>query len=105
MMDGMHFCTYRDHVKQIFVFADNTTPRHITCFTKLDYDTICYGDKFGNICLVRFDDDDDENTMAQHKFASYLNGAPKKLTDICHYHIGEFITDVQKVKFNMEEFN
>eukprot|EP01083_Nonionella_stella_P209962 760584_1 len=105
MMDGLHFCTYRDHVKQIFVFADNTTPRHITCFCELDYDTICYGDKFGNIGVVRFDDDDDENTMAQHKFASYLNGAPKKLSDICHFYIGETITDIKKCKFgdNMEE--
>lgn len=105
MMDGLHFCTYRDHVKQIFVFADNTTPRHITCFCELDYDTICYGDKFGNIAVVRFDDDDDENTMAQHKFASYLNGAPRKLKDICHFYVGEMVTDVKKARFgdNLEE--
>ena len=105
MMDGLHFCTYRDHVKQIFVFADNTTPRHITCFCELDYDTICYGDKFGNIAIVRFDDDDDENTMAQHKFASYLNGAPKKLRDVCHFYVGEMVTDITKANFgeNMEE--
>jgi len=105
MMDGLHFCTYRDHVKQIFVFADNSTPRHITCFCQLDYDTICYGDKFGNIGVVRFDDDDDENSMAQHKFASYLNGAPKKLQDICHFYVGETITDVMKASFgdNLQE--
>ena len=104
-MDGLHFCTYRDHVKQIFVFADNTTPRHITCFCELDCDSICYGDKFGNIGICRFDDDDDENTMAQHKFASFLNGAPKKLKDVCHFYVGELVTDVQKARFgdNMEE--
>eukprot|EP01083_Nonionella_stella_P084837 234909_1 len=105
MMDGLHFCTYRDHVKQIFVFADNTTPRHVTCFCELDYHTICYGDKFGNVAVVRFDDDDDENTMAQHKFASYLNGAPKKLADVCHFYVGETVTDISKARFgdNMDE--
>ena len=103
MNDGLHFAVYRENVKQIFVFADNTTPRHVTCMSLLDYDTICSADRFGNISISRFEtseEEGDERTMAFHKFASYLNGAPKKLTDILHFHVGEIVTSLVKTRLS-----
>lgn len=52
IQESFHFIRYKKHENQLIIFADDTSPRWITCSTLLDYDTIAGADKFGNIAVV-----------------------------------------------------
>lgn len=64
----------------------------------MDYNTVAFGDKFGNFTISRLISDEDENQIPTCRLGSWLNAAPKKLTDIVHYHLGDILTTVQKVR-------
>lgn len=50
---SFHYAKYRKEENQIYIVADDITPRWLTSTLHLDFDTMAGGDKFGNIFLVR----------------------------------------------------
>lgn len=52
IQESFHFLRYKRQENQLIIFADDTSPRWVTCSTLLDYDTIAGADKFGNIAIV-----------------------------------------------------
>jgi splicing factor 3B subunit 3 len=101
MIEGIHVVTHREKEKQMFVFADTITPRYITSNVILDYDTIAYGDKFGNFTISRvqmrgYAELGTESTWNKNQFSSFLNGAPLKLIDLVHFHVGDTIMAMEK---------
>ncbi|KAJ3338827.1 hypothetical protein HDU83_007908 [Entophlyctis luteolus] len=102
VQESVHFATFIAADNKIVVFADDTTNAWITCSTMLDYDTTVYGDKFGNLSIVRLpaeisaevDDDPSGNKLAFEK--GYLQGAPHRLQHLAEFHVGETITSVHK---------
>ena len=55
IQESFHFVRYRRQENQLIVFADDTTPRWITCSCMLDYNTVAGADKFGNVAIVSVD--------------------------------------------------
>jgi len=55
IQESFHFVRYRRQENQLIVFADDTTPRWITCSCMLDYNTVAGADKFGNVAIVSAD--------------------------------------------------
>lgn len=53
VQESVHFVKYKRGENQLVIFADETNPRWITCTTVLDYDSIAFADKFGNVGVVR----------------------------------------------------
>lgn len=87
---------------RIIIFADDTTPRWTTASTMVDYDTVAGGDKFGNFFVDRLPSvishDIDEDTTGNRIFheKGYLQGAPNKVENICHYFMGDIITSLHR---------
>lgn len=85
VQESVHFVKYKKADNQLFIFADEITPRWLTCTTVLDYDTIAGGDKFGNIFVSRLppqvsDEVEDDPTGSKLRIdQGYLNGAPHKV--------------------------
>ena len=83
------------------LFADDVTPRHVTCFVPLDYDTVALGDKFGNIVVLRLpadvsEDVDNPSGIRILWDTGVLNGAPNKVELICSYYVGEAVLSLRK---------
>lgn len=53
LQESVHMCKYKRDENAIYVFADDTAPRWMTCAQQLDYDTVAGADKFGNVCVLR----------------------------------------------------
>ena len=53
MQQSFFFLEYRREQNELALFADDTTPRYVTCATLLDYDTVAGADKFGNVFVLR----------------------------------------------------
>jgi len=93
---------FKKSENKIHIFADQITPRWVTSFVALDYDTIAIADKFGNIFISRLpsqtsDEIEEDPTGSIFNISmGYLNGAPHKLDDIAMFHIGETINTLQK---------
>lgn len=70
---------------QLVVFADDTTPRYVTCVCVLDYHTVAVADKFGNLAVVRLpervnEDVQDDPTVSKSVWdRGWLNGASQKV--------------------------
>ncbi len=62
----------------MYVFADETSSRYLTCTLPLDYDTVAVADKFGNFGVLRLPGDisqqvrDTLGTLAPHIRARWL---------------------------------
>lgn len=83
------------------LFADDVTPRHVTCFVPLDYDTVALGDKFGNIVVLRLpadvsEDVDNPSGIRILWDTGLLNGAPNKVELVCSYYVGEAVLSLRK---------
>src|SRR5690554_7950243 len=98
----MHFVKYKKEDNKIYAFADQVTPRWVTSFQCLDYDTVAVGDKFGNIFISRIppqtseEIEDDPTGSKLRVEQGWMNGAPHRLEDIAIFHTGETITSVRK---------
>lgn len=55
VQESILFCHYNAEHNQIIPFADDIIPRWMTSFVMLDYDTVCGGDKFGNLFVLRLE--------------------------------------------------
>jgi len=102
VQEGVMFVKYKKAENQIYAFADQVTPRWVTAFVTLDYDTVAVADKFGNLMISRLpaqtsDEIEEDPTGSKLKVESgYLNGAPHKLEDIAHFHVGDTINTLTR---------
>jgi len=102
VQESVLFAKYKKSENQIFVFADEFTPRFLTAVSVLDYDTVAGADKFGNVFISRLpasvsDEIEEDPTGAKLKIdQGYLNGAPHKLEQLINVHVGETVTSLQK---------
>lgn len=102
VQDSTFFVTYKPAENRLITFADDVLSRWVTSLTMLDYETVCAGDKFGNIFINRIDaavsrsvDEDSSGLTVMHE-KPYLQGAPHKLTLEAHFHVGDILTSVTK---------
>lgn len=75
-------------VGRLSVVARDTLSRWTTCVCVVDYNTVCVGDKFGNICILRVRD----GPLG----ASAHNDAPKQLSVEACVHIGATVTSMYR---------
>jgi splicing factor 3B subunit 3 len=101
--EAFHYVGYNKSEKQLNIFADTTHPRYLTCGTPIDYDTICGGDKFGNVFISRLPSDvsaiiakDPTGGKLRGAYGELIRPEPYKLTEIVQYHVGELVTSIQK---------
>ena len=104
MCESVHFVKYHRRDNVLSIFADDTVPRFVTSLSFLDYSTVCGGDKFGNIFVLRLPDDTDDNVETSSGTRmlwdqGLLNGAPKKADCVTQYFLGEAITGMTKCSF------
>eukprot|EP00003_Mantamonas_plastica_P007341 TRINITY_DN1616_c0_g1_i10.p1 TRINITY_DN1616_c0_g1~~TRINITY_DN1616_c0_g1_i10.p1 ORF type:complete len:1073 (-),score=445.40 TRINITY_DN1616_c0_g1_i10:154-3372(-) len=90
----------RSDNNSIYVFADDTAPRHITSSVMLDYDTNAGGDKFGNLFVTRLpsevNEELDDDPMAAKLKWDAEDGASHKLEEAVQFHVGETILAMDK---------
>jgi len=103
VQESFHFVKYRKEDQSMYVVADDTQPRHVTCATPLDYDTMAAGDKFGNVFVARLgkdlsDDVEEDPTGGKHaaRGGGWLNGAARKLEAAAQFHVGETVCALTK---------
>lgn len=102
---SMHFLSYRRAEKRFAKFADDAISRHVTAACVVDYDTVIGADKFGGLFALRLEGNPDEDAEANLSAGSlqwekgWLNGAPHKLSLLCHHHLGETVTSLQRARF------
>ena len=100
--ESIHFIKYRPTNKTMYIFADDTIPRHTSCSVNLDYDTVAAGDKFGTFFVLRLPSDvsdevEDDPTGGKHVLAEgKLNGAPNKLETACQFFVGAALTSLHR---------
>ena len=101
LMESIFFVKYRRAENALVIFADDETPRLTTALCRLDHDTVCGADKFGNVFVLRLSahvsDDMDNPTGSRLLWDSgVLNGASRKLDLMCQYHVGELVTSLHR---------
>jgi len=102
VQESVHFVKYKKSDNQLYIFADEITPRWLTCATMLDYDTVAGSDKFGNIFISRLpvqvsDEVEEDPTGSILRIEhGYLNGAPHKLEQVINFHVGDTVNTVCK---------
>ena len=101
LMESVVFVKYRRAENSLVIFADDQTPRLTTAMCRLDHDTVCGADKFGNVFVLRLaahvSDDLDNPTGSRLLWDSgLLNGAGAKLDLMCQYHVGEVVTSLHR---------
>eukprot|EP01135_Chromosphaera_perkinsii_P004851 Nk52_evm15s299 gene=Nk52_evmTU15s299 len=102
VQESVHFITYRNTDNQMVIFADDLTPRWMTCVVPLDYNTVAGGDKFGNIFVVRLSSetqediaDDPSGTRVSWE-RGVLNGASQKTEVVANMYVGETVTSLHR---------
>ncbi|CAI7765258.1 unnamed protein product [Closterium sp. NIES-53] len=105
VQESFHYVQHSRQENQLFVFADDVTPRWLTSALRIDFDTMAGGDKFGNVCLVRLpgeisEEIEEDQTGGRVKWDAVgggrLNGAPNKLEQVIQFHVGDIVTAMQK---------
>ena len=102
--ESVHFAVFHRSENKIMVFADDTIPRHMTCFTMVDYDTVVGGDKYGQLFVNRLpkeisediDSDPTGNKLLYER--AYLQGAPFRVSHECEFFVGEAITSLSNAQ-------
>lgn len=102
VQESFSFVKYKRTENNLYIFADDTTPRYVTSGVQLDYDTMAGSDKFGNIFVVRLpekvnEDVEEDPTGSRMKWEQgLLNGAPHKLEHLSSFHVGETVNSLTK---------
>lgn len=90
VMDSVTVCQFKAHgsaqVGRLSVVAQDSVSRWTTCICAVDYSTVCVGDKFGNLCVLRLTKDDEAK--------GEVSGEPRRLSVEACVHIGAALTDV-----------
>eukprot|EP01105_Mastigella_eilhardi_P023189 TRINITY_DN5809_c0_g1_i2.p1 TRINITY_DN5809_c0_g1~~TRINITY_DN5809_c0_g1_i2.p1 ORF type:complete len:959 (+),score=273.95 TRINITY_DN5809_c0_g1_i2:695-3571(+) len=96
------YVKYKRQENKLYIFADDTVPRWLTCGAMVDYDTMVGADKFGSVFVARLptevsDEVDDDPTGSALTFdKGTLNGAPHKLQQAIQFYVGDTITSLTK---------
>jgi splicing factor 3B subunit 3 len=101
--ESIHFVKYKRAENVLVVFADDTQPRHVTCSTVLDHDTVAVGDRFGSIALLRLpasvsDEIDAVGPTGSRMLwdSGLLGGAPSKAVPVALFYVGGAVTSISK---------
>ena len=70
MTDSMIFLKYSRSRNELSIFADENTPRYVTCSVLVDYQTCAGADKFGNIFVLRVPDGTDDTNASSSSSSS-----------------------------------
>eukprot|EP00736_Rhodelphis_marinus_P009852 Rmarinus@m.3227 len=103
LQESFHYVKYKKSENQLYVFADDVSPRWVTCACIVDFDTMAGADKFGNIFICRInskvsDEIELDETGAKMRIDEpLLNGACHKLVNIANFHVGEVVTSISRV--------
>jgi len=101
-IQGSYFMVkYSPADNKFVILVDDTVPRWLTTGVTLDPTTICGGDKFGNIFVLRVPDNvaqqiDGDPSAGQVPWNRHIIGAPYKFEILCSYYVGEAITKITK---------
>lgn len=94
------YVKYKRSDNRLYIFADDTVPRWITCGVMVDYDTMIGADKFGSLFVIRLpsevsDEIEEDPTGSSLLFdKGYLNGAPHKVQQLIHFYTGDTICSI-----------
>lgn len=104
--DSFFFMKYKKQENALYVFADDSIPRHITAATSLDYDTVAGGDRFGNVFVLRLPPEvsaavEEDPTAGKYAYTSEggrLGSAAHRLQTVAGFHVGETIMAMQRAE-------
>jgi len=91
--ESVHFMKYKKAENKLYVFADDSIPRHITAVCPLDYDTVAAADRFGNFTVLRLPA---EMSAAVEEDPTAGNLSPNKFQSIANYYVGDTITSIER---------
>ncbi|UYV63982.1 SF3B3 [Cordylochernes scorpioides] len=102
VQDSFIYLRYKRAENLLVMFADDTTPRWVTCATLVDCNTVAGADKFGNITVIRIptlisDEVDEDPTGVKALWdRGWLGGASQKAEVIANFHVEEVVLSLQK---------
>ncbi|KAI9849816.1 MAG: pre-mRNA-splicing factor rse1 [Sclerophora amabilis] len=104
VQESVSFVVYKAQDNRLIPFVDDVISRWTTCTTMVDYETVAGGDKFGNLWLLRCpqkaSDEADEDGSGAHLIheRQYLQGAPNRLSLMCHVFLQDIPTSIHKTQ-------
>jgi len=100
IQDSIFYLKFYSSENEMFIFADDTSPRYITSMCILDYDTVAVSDKFGNVTVLRLPPEAsskvEEDLTYGKTFIGNTNKSSIKLEAECNFHIGDVVTSLTK---------
>ena len=104
VQESVTFVVYKYQENRLIPFVDDVIARWTTCTTMVDYETVAGGDKFGNLWLLRCpqkaSEEADEDGSGAHLIheRQYLQGAPNRVSLMCHFFTQDVPTSIQKTQ-------
>ena len=104
VQESVVYVVYKFQENRLIPFVDDVIARWTTCSTMVDYETVAGGDKFGNIWLLRcpqkVSEEADEDGSGAHLIheRQYLQGAPNRISLMCHFYAQDVPTSIQKMQ-------
>lgn len=104
VQDSVTYVVYKYQENRLIPFVDDVIARWATCTTMVDYETVAGGDKFGNLWLLRCpqkaSEEADEDGSGAHLIheRQYLQGAPNRVSLMCHFFPQDVPTSIQKTQ-------
>ena len=104
VQDSVTYVVYKYQENRLIPFVDDVIARWTTCTTMVDYETVAGGDKFGNLWLLRCpqkaSEEADEDGSGAHLVheRQYLQGAPNRVSLMCHFFPQDVPTSIQKTQ-------
>lgn len=97
--ESITFLVFKPELNEFFPFIDDSISRYITTFKILDYFTVVVGDKFGNISILRCDEETSEisekNITFLNSQGNFLNGSIKKFKNLCNFYVEDIVTSFE----------
>ena len=104
VQESVTYVVYKYQENRLIPFVDDVIARWTTCTTMVDYETVAGGDKFGNLWLLRCpqkaSEEADEDGSGAHLIheRQYLQGAPNRVSLMCHFFTQDVPTSIQKTQ-------
>ncbi|KAH7263756.1 CPSF A subunit region-domain-containing protein [Fusarium tricinctum] len=100
LQQGVTMVVFDHEYQKLIPFIDDTTARWTTCTAMVDYESVCGGDKFGNVWIVRCPEKASQeahergNTLLNAR--DYLHGASNRLDSVAHFFAQDVPTSITK---------
>ena len=104
VQESVTYVVYKYQENRLIPFVDDVIARWTTSTTMVDYETVAGGDKFGNLWLLRCpqkaSEEADEDGSGAHLIheRQYLQGAPNRVSLMCHFFPQDVPTSIQKTQ-------